>query len=52
MVKSHCVHADFIEPNDYPIRLPELSEKLRIDFRLDIEAKAKQKAIFKLENRD
>lgn len=49
--KSHCIHADFIEPNDYPSKLPELSEKLGIDFRLDIEAKAKQEAIFRLENR-
>ena len=49
--KSHCMHADFIEPKDYPGKLPELSEKAGIDFRLDIEAKAKQDAIFKLENR-
>jgi UV DNA damage endonuclease len=50
--KEHCIHADYIEPKDYPGKLHELSAKLGLDFRLDIEAKAKEKAIFKLENRD
>lgn len=48
--RSQCTHANFIDPKDYPNKLVGLSEKLGIDFRLDIEAKAKEQAIFKLKN--
>lgn len=47
--KKHCIHAEYIELTDYPIELRNISENLGLDFRLDVEAKAKEKAIFKLE---
>lgn len=51
MFKSHCTHADYIHPQDYPHRLESYSTQHGRDFRLDIEAKAKNHAIFQLENR-
>lgn len=48
--KSHCIHADFIDSQDYPTKLSALSKTFGIDFRLDVEAKAKEKAVFKLQS--
>jgi UV DNA damage repair endonuclease len=50
--KNHCTHADFIHEKDYPTELSHYSNHYQKDFRLDIEAKAKNYAIFKLENRE
>lgn len=52
--RNLCAHADYIDPNDYPLELlgAELSETLRLAghnrLRLDIEAKHKQVAIQRL----
>lgn len=45
--KEHCSHSDFIYVDDYPEQLSKLSGNTT--FRLDIEAKAKNEAIFNLE---
>ena len=51
--KEHCIHADYIDSEDYPNELENimLKHNNKRDYRLDIEAKAKNEAIFKLENR-
>lgn len=44
--KDHCAHSDYIAIEDYPKDLEKLMNGK--DYRLDIEAKAKNEAIFKL----
>lgn len=46
--KDHCQHSDFIDPLDYPKKLELEMSKRNLDYRLDIEAKAKNQAIFSL----
>lgn len=51
--KDHCIHADYIDDLDYPKDLESLMlvKNFNRDFRLDIEAKAKNEAIFQIEKR-
>ena len=49
--KVECAHADYILTEDYPKELSKYSDIYNKDFILDIEAKHKQLAIFKIENR-
>lgn len=48
--KDHCIHSDYIDIKDYPMGLIQLSNDFGIDFRLDIEAKSKDSAIFKIDS--
>lgn len=49
--KDECAHADYISADDYPAKLATFSEQFGKDFILDVEAKHKQLAIFRLEDR-
>lgn len=46
--KDHCKHSDFIDIDDYPKKLEKIMNIKNIDYRLDIEAKAKNEAIKKI----
>lgn len=47
--KEHCSHSDYIHIDDYPLELENLMKIKSQDYRLDIEAKAKNEAIFTLQ---
>lgn len=46
--KDHCAHNDYIDIDDYPLKLETLMNEKGVDYRLDIEAKAKNFALKKL----
>lgn len=46
--KDHCSHSDYIHIDDYPHKLELLMHHAGKDYRLDIEAKAKNEAIAQL----
>lgn len=46
--KEHCSHSDYIHIEDYPHQLESLMHAKQQDYRLDIEAKAKNEAISQL----
>lgn len=46
--KEHCSHSDYIHIDDYPHELEDLMANKHQDYRLDIEAKAKNEAILTL----
>lgn len=48
--KDHCKHADYISSDDYPHYLHEIAKEKNVTIRLDVEAKAKNEAIFALAN--
>lgn len=47
--REHCTHADFIDPKDYPVSFLKAIHDKGVLVRLDIEARAKNAAIHRLE---